>query len=174
MMDVQAMDFAKTAFSTIVGGGIALLAVFLTSRSDAEKRRKELLLGRGEELYALSGKWINYLFGCYQRRDYVMAGKLTYNQILDLEIADGRQNTFDFGRIEMLIDVYFPSTRPAYDRLIKGRDNLSVIVSQHKRAYEAGDTDGTGFREPFLKAQREIELAGTSLKNAIIERLLTI
>lgn len=164
----------KIALSTILGGGLALLGVYLTSRSDTEKRRKEMLRGRGEELYVLNEKWLNGLCGYFLRRSSVMQGKLTYDQALELEIAEGRRNTHDFSRIEMLIDVYFPSTRPAYDRVIAGRDTLNDIASQHKRAYETGDLDGGHFHKPFLQAMQDIDKAGKSLKEAIIKDLRSI
>jgi hypothetical protein len=167
-------DYLGSVSSTILGGGIALLAVYLTNRFDSEKRRRQMLLDRGEELYALNVKWLNGFFAYYLRRSSVMQGKLTYNQALDLEIADLSKNTHDFSRIEMLIDVYFPSTRSAYDRLAAGRDALNEIASQHKRAYEAGDLDGGAFYGPFLQAIQEIEEAGKSLKEEIIKGLRSI
>ena len=110
MTDEQIIDLVKTVVSPFLGGIIALCGVSLTSRFDTKKRRQEMLRGRGEELYTLNEKWLNGLTGYFLRRASVMQGKLTYNEALDLEIAEGsRHQTHDFSRLEMLIDVYFLS-----------------------------------------------------------------
>jgi hypothetical protein len=150
MTDVQVYGIVNTIVSATLGGGIALLVVYLTSRFDAKMRREKTLRERGEELYVLSEKWVSGLFTDYLRRSDVMHGKLTYDQINGRAIAEGKRDSNDFSRIEMLIDVYFPSTRSAYDRVETARDVLSNIASQHKRAYETGDTDGSQFCKPSL------------------------
>jgi hypothetical protein len=174
MNDVQVYGIVNTIVSATLGGGIALLVLYLTSRFDATKRRKETLRERGEELYVLSEKWINGLFIDYLRRSDVMQGKLTFDQMNDLAIAEGKRDSIDFSRIQMLIDVYFPSTRPAYERVGTARDVLRNIASEHKRAYEAGDIEGSQFSKPFFQAMQNVEKAANPLKEAIIRDLRSI
>ena len=174
MTEMQMFGLVNTFVSTLSGGGIALGVVYLTNRFDKEKRRKEILLGRGEELYALVKKWQGGLFAYYLHRSYVMQGKLTYDQIHELEIAEAKSGGNDFSRIEMLIDVYFPSTRPAYDRVTTARDTLSHVASTYKREYEAGDIDGDKFCKPFLQAMQDVEKAAKPLLEAIITDLLSL
>jgi len=53
---------------------------------------------RGEELYGHIDKWANFFACHYLRLAAVMQGKLTYNQCLDLDIAEGNKPaTYDFG-----------------------------------------------------------------------------
>lgn len=175
MTDEQIIDLVKTVVSPFLGGIIALCGVSLTSRFDTKKRRQEMLRGRGEELYTLNEKWLNGLTGYFLRRASVMQGKLTYNEALDLEIAEGsRHQTHDFSRLEMLIDVYFPATRPAYDRVTAGRATLNKIASEHKRAYENGDLDGKGYLKPFQQAMKDVDDAGKALKETILSELRSI
>lgn len=174
MSSPQTIEIVKTCIATALGGGLALFGVYLTSHFDAKKRRDEMLRGRGEELYVLCDKWMNGLFAYALRLSSVMQGKLTYNQALDLEIAEGKERSLDFVRIEMLIDVYFPSVRPAYDSAAKVRDSLNVIANEHKRAYSQGDVDGTPYLEPFLKEMRRIDSASAALKGAVIQGLRSI
>jgi hypothetical protein len=166
--------------SAVVGGAVALLGVFLTNRSntarlalqldrESRQRKADLLRDRGEELYELADKWLNKLAGYYLRRSFVMQGKLTYNQVLDLDIQEGREESVNFGRNEMLIDVYFPTTRPAYDSVIAGRTELNKVAAAHKRAYESSDTDGTRFITPFVQCQHSIEKAGETFKLQVLE-----
>ena len=125
-----------TALSSgIMGGTVALLGVYFTNRSnetrlhvqlerEERQRKADLLRDRGEELYELIDKWLNYLAGYYFRRVSVMQGKLTYNQCLDMDIKNSKDNSYNFGRIEMIIDVYFPSIRNTYDEVITDRDEI--------------------------------------------------
>jgi len=166
--------------SAVVGGAVALLAVFLTNRSntarlvlqldhESRQRKADLLRDRGEELYELTDKWLRKFAGYYLRRTFVMQGKLTYNQCLDLDIQEGKEESINFGRIEMLIDVYFPTTRAAYDAIIGGRTDLNKVAAAHKRAYESGETDGTRFITPFVQCQQSIEKGGESFKLQVLE-----
>lgn len=146
----------------------------LQFQHEANNRRFEVLRERGEELYSLTEKWLLGLAGYYLNLSGVMQGKLTYNQALDLQIAQGNSGTIEFSRIELLIDVYFPSTRAAYDALIAGRTNLNKIAAAHKRAYQQGDIDGSQFLNPFVETQKAIEKAGDSLKQEVIDAVRSI
>lgn len=168
-----------------VGSGITLLSAHLTNRSNATRlkvehhhqahqRNQELLRERGEELYELTDKWLGGLVGHYISRGFVMQGKLTFDQYHDLVIRDGEKRTVNFGRIEMLIDVYFPTVRAQYDAVIRGRDELNKVDVAHKRAYERGDAEGTDFLKSYVQAQKTIEGAGDSLKKKIIEGIRAI
>ena len=100
-----------------------------------------------------------------------MQGKLTYNQCLELDIQEGKEGSFNFGRIEMLIDVYFPSTRSTYDKVIEGRTELNKVATAHKRAYEVGDIEGSRFLAPFVQCQHSIEQASETFKMQVLECL---
>lgn len=166
--------------SAVVGGTVALLGVFLTNRSNTTRlkmqleheslqRGAELLRSRGEELYELADKWLNMLAGNYLRVSAVMQGRLTYNQCYELAIQEGKENSFNFGRIEMLIDVYFASTRSAYDKIIDGRTELNKIETEYKRSYKGGDIDGSIFLASYVKCQHSIEKTGETFKMQVRE-----
>jgi hypothetical protein len=80
----------------------------------------------------------------------------------------------NFARIALLIDVYFPSTRSAYNDVIAARTALNKISGAHKRAYEVGDIDGTRFIKPFVESQKAIEAAAEIYKRQIITTIRTI
>jgi hypothetical protein len=128
----ESLTLITALTSTTLGGVLTLVSVLLANRSstarlnlqldyEATQRKAQILRERGEELYVLTERWLNGLVaGYYLRRKSVMQGKLTYNECLDLEIADGKDNPVNFSRMELLIDVYFPSTREAYNRTYTG------------------------------------------------------
>lgn len=171
--------------SSLIVGFVALASAALTNhantkrlklqfQNEADSRRSETLRGRGEELYVLTEKWLTALFGNYLNLATVMQGQLDYNHALDIQIADGKSNSFEFSRIELLIDIYFPSTRAAYDAVIAGRDRIASIAAAHKQAYKAGDIDGRKVGKPFFEAQQITEQAGVTLKAEIIKSLRAI
>lgn len=171
--------------SAAVGGALALLSVFFTNRSntkrlkvqlehESQQRKIELLRNRGEELYELSDKWLNALAGYYLRRSSVMQNKLTYNQCIDLDIKEGKDNSYNYGRIEMLIDVYFSSTRSAYDKIIEYRTELNKIEISFKRKYENGELDGATFITPYVKTQLSLEKAGEEFKMLVLQEIRTL
>lgn len=179
------MTLLTALLAAALGGGIALLTAFLTNRANtsrlkmefnhqAQHRRSELLRERGEELYELTDNWLGGLAGHYISRSAVMQGKLTFDQHHELVIKAGGKDTINFGRIEMLIDVYFPAVRAQYDAAIAGRTELNKVDTAHRRVYAEGDIPGTQFLKPYVRAQLSIEEAGASLKKKIIECIQAI
>ena len=171
--------------SAAIGGLMALLGVYITNRSsldrlkfqidqEASQRNNNLLREKGEELYELMDKWLIAITCNGLNLSAVMQGKLTYNQYLDLLIEGNQSNQLNFGRIEMLIDVYFPTVRENYDHLIKRRDQINKIESAHKQAYKSGNTDGTQYLDSYTKAQLAMGDQGDILKQKIIECIRAI
>lgn len=179
-MDEQYLTLVTALLAAALGSGIALLTAFLTNRANtarlkmeqthqAQRRKSELLRERGEELYALTDKWLKGLTANYLGKSFVMQGKLTFDQYYNQMLKSVEKDTFNFGRIEMLIDVYFPLARAQYDAVIERRGELNKIDVEHKHAYESGDIPGTQFLKPYVRVQHSIEETGESLKKKIIE-----
>jgi len=82
----------------------ARLAHQIAQERDREERR--LLRDRREELYVSLETWLAGL------EQYIMlglrlgAGKLSYNQHLDLQLEQGQRSKLDLPRLKMLLDVY--------------------------------------------------------------------
>lgn len=178
----QLLPIVTTLASAVAGGALALIGVTLTNRSNERRHTRELeardsatrgerLRARAEELYELVDTWLMGLAGYYLRRTSVMQAKMTYNECLDLDIEEGRRTPSNFGRIEMLIDVYFPETRAAYDSVIEARTAMNEIVTLHKHTYERGETDGHQFVDAFVQKQIAIEERGRILLSQIKEAI---
>jgi hypothetical protein len=162
----------SSLISGLIGVFGALGGVYLNNRKQSSQRNTELRRDRGEELYSTVVEWLDGLFHFSIRRCGVMRGEITYNECIDQDIewAKSKKTAPIIMRFEMLIDVYFPSTRAAYDRVVQMRSNLNEIESNFKRTYMNGYTNGSTFLGPYLDAQRQIEEAGKELlKQVIVE-----
>jgi hypothetical protein len=131
------------------------------------------LRAHGEELYSLVNAWLSGLGAHYLRRNAVMQGKLTYNQCLDMDIAQGK-SPFDFSRIELLIGLDFPSARDLYNKIIVERTNLIKIEAVFKRSYEEGDDEGDKLLPLYVRTQKSIENLGELLQKHILDRIRSI
>ena len=171
--------------SSLAGGIIALAGVLLNNRSSTARlkaqfdhddalRKAQVLRERGEELYVLIAKWLNTFAGHYLGVAAVMQGKLTYNQCLDLDIETLSNKSLEFSRIELLVDIYYPSTRKAYDEVMAGRSNVNEIEIAHKRAYGRGDIEGQRFLRSYVDAQKAIEAAGRVFKEELTKAIRAI
>ncbi len=178
------MSIFLSLLASILGGALALGGVYLNNKWTSQRltqqfsherstKKSELLRERGEELYMLFDQWLIGLANYYLNISAVMQGKITYNDHYDL-MKQNVSKEFNYGRIEMLIDVYFSSIRPAYDAVILARTNLNKIATNHKHSYERGCVDGAEYLSPFVGAQKSIEKLGDDAKRQIIEAIRAI
>ena len=101
------------------------------------------------------------------RRNYWLDGRISYNELLDMDIKEGASE-LNFGRIEMIIDIYYPSIRKQYDEVINCRTKLNAIEIRVKQS----GTSFTGRHEElenYIGVQREIEKEVQHLKSEIVE-----
>jgi hypothetical protein len=170
--------------SVIVGGLVALLGVGLTNKGNTERLRQQLrhdaahaharlARERGEELYQHTDKWLLHLASGYLAWLRVMQGKLTYGQAQQLELERGL-GTHDFGRIEVLVDIYFPSARQSYDTMIGVRGQLNATLTAYQHECESSRNDGRPFTGRYIECQEMIEAAGRQFKAAIIEGIRSL
>jgi len=153
--------------------GVLKISASQSITAEAEQPKPDILRVRGEELYALINAWLSGLAGHYLRRSLVMQGKLSYNQCLDMDIAQGK-TAYDFSRIELLIDLDFPSARDLYDKLIVERTNLNKIEAAFKRSYEEGDLRGEELLPLYVRTQHSIEKLGELLQKHILKTIRSI
>jgi hypothetical protein len=177
------MEFLKgipaTVYTTVLGAAIALVTIYLTDRSNTrrlklqfdlerESKEKEFIRDKLEELYLLHEAWLNALATSYLPILNVMKGEITYNQALDMFVENNKDRQVDFKRLQMLIDLYFPAIKPAFEKLSAARDRTNEIQRAHKREYKRGNTDGSAYVVPFIEAQKELVRESSVLKEEII------
>ena len=96
-----------------------------------------------------------------------MEGKYSFNDYLDM-IIDKKQNpNVEFARVEMMVDVYFPTIRPAYDELCACREDINETISTYKQQYKSGIIDGHSYIPKIHMAQLRLARAAEVLKNSI-------
>jgi hypothetical protein len=70
----------------------------------------------------------------------------------------------------MLVDLYFPEIKPAFNQLSAARDRTNRIKGDHKREYKRGNIDGSAYVMPFIEAQKEIQNKSINMKEQIISQ----
>lgn len=163
----------------LLGSLLTTLGVWLTNRANAkqlesqlthdkELYRQKIKKEKLEELYVLTGHWLNGMLTNYMTLSHVMKGALDYNQYLDQTINNKPNSGYDFRRLEMLLDVYGSEVRNQYQSVTNAREETNKIMFEHKMAYEKGE-DGKRFLTPFLDAQASLDREGAILKKAIAD-----
>jgi hypothetical protein len=125
---------------------------------------------RLEELFILFKKWTLNIELIYINHARAMKGDIDYQAMLDMVIEQCNKNSFDFTRIEMLIDLYFPNIKPAYERLIETRTKANRFMLEYGNQYVEGNTDGRRFLAPFLDAQNEFSQEAERVIKLIAEQ----
>jgi nucleoside phosphorylase len=147
----------------------AMLEKFVPDHGNETVPPNEIIPSNLEELYVLVKKWIQNILMCYLDETAIMAGELDSKSALDFAIARQENNSFDFGRIEMLIDLYFPRLKADYLHVIKIRGIANKIMLEHRKRHSSGCTDGRKFITSFLEAQRNFEEEGNKFIEIITE-----
>jgi hypothetical protein len=108
-----------------------------------------------EELYLLFKNWASNIEIIYINHTRAMKGDISYQAMLDMEIERFDKNALNFNRLVMLIDLYFPKIKPAYERVIDARTKSNQFMLEYGNQCAAGNTDGENFLAPFLDAQNK-------------------
>lgn len=171
-------------FSAITTGVFTLGAVYLTNRQNGKQvkaqQKHEITLSREkvhreklEELYTLFNKHSLELLSHYVVIMRVMEGELSYNQALDIQVDNKEKELPKFERLEMLVDLYFPSLRKGLDQYFRARDGAGEVIQDHKIQYKQGNFDGEFHFKSMLDKLDDLELAINQLKSMIASLSLT-
>jgi hypothetical protein len=185
-MNQQYVTLIAALLSVLVGSLLTLLSSHFTNHSaekrlqkqlkhEAHQRQQELLRTRGEELYAVTSAWLRMIVTHHMRKTYVMLGNITYDQAVDLELKADKPLP-DFERIGLLVDVYFPSVRSAYDVVLAVRDERNEIEMTFDRDYKRNGPSERHkeFLPAFGKELLTLEKSVNTLKKQIVESLRSI
>ena len=142
---------------------MALQLSHAETEKNAEVRREKL-----EELYIVAAKYSKMLASHFFPYLDVMMGKYDYNAALDMTIESGKDQQYDFDRLEMIVDLYFPELQAPLKELFEMRDSANEIMLDHKRQYKNGQLDGSAFVKPMHTAIGDVIDASDQLKQAIV------
>jgi hypothetical protein len=162
------LQVLTTVSPAATGAIAALIGVWLTNagndnrarsqaKADLDRERRDILRERGGELYQQAYGWATRLRSSTLIWHGAMVGQYGVNEALDMEIAELRDRKFDYGRIEMLVDVYFPDAREKLDSLLRHRDERSRCINAFKRSYKAGDSDGSTLAGQLMNSADSFE-----------------
>ena len=165
--------------TAILTSALTLLGVWLSNRAsyqrlkiqlehERKKTNDEHLRDRLEELYVISNKFLDTLVARYVPYRAVMMKQISYDQALDMALKNGSQRDFEPHRVAMLIDLYFPSIKPAFQEILKIRDKLNEIIEGHKEQYKTGDTDGSKWLKVFQPLYEELANKADDFNKVII------
>jgi hypothetical protein len=166
----------------VTGAAAALIGVWLTNtghdkraglqaKTELEKERRTILRACGDELYRHTYGWGAQLRSNTLIWHGAMVGQYGVNEALDMETADFNRRNFDYGRIGMLVDVYFPEARTQLDSLLHHRDDRSKCINAFKRSYKAGDGDGRAFATQLMDSVAAYETAFNKFVQTIVETM---
>ena len=164
---VAASTFANiltsSLVSSVISGG---LFYWLTAR----KERNQFLRSKLEELFmAYQAYCKSITTRIYMPFMQAMAGKIDYNQALDLQISTSHGTPRDHETCEMIIRLYFNEFLPNWDELLKRLDDLNSVRDDFKRCYQEGE-DTRRFIRPFQAAMGELNKHEEILRKSIINK----
>jgi hypothetical protein len=149
------MDLAQLAVSVATIGMSGVVSTVLTFRLTAQRESRRLRQRKLESVYrAFSGYAVQLAMHWLPISD-AMAGRIAYNDALDMVIKSGTAQPRHFARLEVLVAIYFPDLRTYYDELVAIRERASSVISDHKETYQEIGPHPTA----AVNAMREISLA---------------
>ena len=170
--------------SAATGGAIAFGAAAATNRANNQRlateyaiqkaeRQREDRIQRGEELYVLLHNWFSNAAGHYLAMAMSMQGKLTFDQVLDMDIKRGKSfgSKYESSRIELYIHSYFPTCIPLHGRVMTAIEALNDVDRSYKHAYQNGYHDGCRFLPEYVRLQKDFEKHIKALQAELIVRL---
>lgn len=161
-----------------IGSALSILGTWLTNRASLERlntqlrheresANRDLHRAKLEELYTLVGAWLNSMAGYYLSLSMVMQGKISYNDHLDVSTKGNIGKSYDFNRMEMIVDVYGHDVKCEYKKVMKLRGELNSLANDFKKSYENGNLEGEKYLNPFVNLQIQIERATKELQARI-------
>jgi len=154
------------AIATILFGGVisAVITFALNARRDERAFTRQKL----ESLYTSADRFTKYLAAHHIVYFALVKGDLDLNQIFDVQ---QKSNTTaaekPYEQVELLIAIYFPGVRTAYDVLLEARETLSKLTAGFNRAYQTGTLDRTRDLQRLQDAMMQLDAATKALMSSI-------
>jgi hypothetical protein len=153
--------------ASILSSGV-VASIISASLTDAKEKRI-LRRQKVEEIYLGAAAWLTTAEIHFLRYLRVCEGSLSYNQVLDMEIAHGASAGDHHLRMRMNIEMYEHRLIPALRVVEKELELMNRLRSAIRNCYDetgqASELTDT-YREQLLRFGK----AGDALKGAIIDR----
>jgi hypothetical protein len=97
----------------------------------------------------------------------VMAGKISYNDALDITINSSGDKERHHETLSMLLNIYFPHLSHLLDDIVKDREAGNDIISEFKAIYLSGATSSISHNNAICNIVAHIGTTERNLKEAI-------
>ncbi len=154
--------------STVLASGVA--SSIVTYKLNRSKEQTVFLREKAEQLY-LAADEFGKAFGSQMITYFpLLEGRIDYNQMLDMQISDGATpKNFGPATMEMLVEIYFPSVRPALQNVWKKREAYNKVTAVIKSVWkEFGTLAHENLLPTYKAASLEMDAAIENLKKEIV------
>lgn len=176
------LSLANAVITGVIATFSSFLAVWATNHgnnrrtlmqheNELAKERMNLTRERGEEIYQHADEWQRNVGANSLIWLGAMGGSYTASQALDMEIKRNSGISYDFGRLEMLVDVYFPTTRDSLSVALNECHICSEIISHFKKANRMGLHEEEDFPARLRSRVQKFERAYGVFRSAIVDQL---
>lgn len=154
---------------TILASGVT--SSLVTFRLNKNKDQTIFMREKAEQLY-LSADAYGRVFGGHMISYFpLLEGRIDWNQMLDIHISDGSKEKEHGGAetMTMLVEIYFPSVRPALARVWEARTEFNALTAKLKRHYKAnGHVTEDYWKSAFMDVTKRLNDAISSLEKEIV------
>lgn len=154
---------------TILASGVTSSVV--TYRLNRRKDRFEFMRIKAEALYLAADEYGDILGGHSLTYYPVIKGDIDWNQMLDLQIKSGSEKREHGGAkmMTMLVDIYFPTVRPALKQVFLARDSFNEFTHRMRGTYiRDGGLDPRMWMPELNNQTAEIDKLIKELQAAIV------
>jgi len=155
---------------TIIGSG--LTSSWVTHRLNKEQSQTIFLRQKAETLYLAAEEYNMAVSSIALTYFPLFDGRYDYNAMLDQQVKSGAANPENGGAkaMTMIVEIYFPTVRPALERVWRARDAFNDVTSMIRSAWIADEQRGVSkLKASFMKATLEFDKAISEVKLEIVE-----
>lgn len=174
-------ELFSTAITTLIPPAAALFGVYLANgasiqrlnlqlENENNRQREKIYLEKVEEIYVLTGRYIDTLASHYFLIKEIMKKQIGYEEVSKKVQEDKEVLQTDFERIQMLVDIYFPSLKEELKILLRTRRTGGMIM---KRYQEEANIPGIGqqYVMPMSRVIEDLEDLSREIKRSIATKL---
>jgi hypothetical protein len=167
----------------LVGGAIGLIAAWATnvaaikrmqlqSADDRVTRLRDQTAAHADELYTMFSAWSKMLFSHHMLAISAWTGKIDYKALMDSreKAIETVRDKYEFERIEMLLQAYFPHLTAHFKPVLSAREALAVRDAKLRMAYLAG-TFHPESPDPLLSELGKFNDASDKFKESVIKEI---
>jgi len=170
---------AWTAIVTaIMTSGVAYISIAYTNRennrrmqSQHEHERKlrhdEIVRKRGEELYVIVKKFCKRVVSDHFPYVRAMKGQLSYSDALYMTIKSGEKQNYDPERMNMIVDIYFPTLSEHISALVHINAKVLGVREEFRDRYEEGSVKNKKRVSHYLDEINKLIKATKELENKV-------